>query len=239
MILFCYTEIGDSMKRYIFFILCILFLCVGCGKVEDKVISPTPIEDEEEIEAVEVYQDENYMPISFYTFSGNQIQKKDTHTGNYQKLDDILFYQVFPSIENQVTLHDSFGKSFYDQWISYATEKPVRMGFSLQFSTNTGDIFYNILRPNDAMSHWEYIMGYLYDDYANLGKSFYSHVEDNEFGPTTLFTAIKLQCGDQCANITSPIILTVYTYDDEEDFLDGVYRGNSQATMTICINGNC
>ena len=36
-------------------------------------------------------------------------------------------------------------------------------------------------------------MNYLYDDYANQNKSFYSHIENNKMNDNTLFTAFKMQ----------------------------------------------
>ena len=83
------------------------------------------------------------------------------------------------------------------------------------------------------MDKWEHLMTYLYDDYANRNKSFYSHIENNEYNENTLFTAIKLQSSYSCSEITSNIYLTVFTYDTEDDFENNEYRGNSKYTITI------
>ena len=82
-------------------------------------------------------------------------------------------------------------------------------------------------------------MAYLYDDYVNRNKSFYSHIEMNEFTDSSFVTAIKLQCGAYFLDINSPVTFQVFTYDSEDDFLDGKYRGNSQSSMTICLNSLC
>ena len=88
------------------------------------------------------------------------------------------------------------------------------------------------------MNRWEHLMNYLYDDYANKGKGFYSHIENNEYNENTLFTAIKIQSSYQVDEIDSKILLTVFTYDTEDDFDEsGEYRGNSSYTMTICLEG--
>ena len=64
------------------------------------------------------------------------------------------------------------------------------------------------------------LMNYLYDDYQNRGKSFYSHIESNQVTPETLYTAFKMQASYGCGDINSAIKFTVFTYDDLEDFDD-------------------
>jgi hypothetical protein len=89
------------------------------------------------------------------------------------------------------------------------------------------------------MDKWEYFMAYIYDDYLNRYNGWYSHIEPEEYNESTLFTAIKLQCGGYMNQIHSPVKFSVFTYDSEDDFLDGHYRGNSISTITICMNGLC
>ena len=89
------------------------------------------------------------------------------------------------------------------------------------------------------MEKWEYLLNYLYDDYVNRGKGFYSHIEENEYNENTLLTSIKLQSNDRALGINNKILLTVFTYDSEDDFLDGEYRGNSSSTLTICVSDKC
>ena len=49
----------------------------------------------------------------------------------------------------------------------------------------------------------------------------------------TIYSSIKLYLHKQINEITSPITLTVFTYKDDSDFVDGHYRGNSKYTITI------
>ena len=49
----------------------------------------------------------------------------------------------------------------------------------------------------------------------------------------TVFSSIKLYLHNKTNEITSPITLTAFTYKDDNDFLDGHYRGNSKYTITI------
>ena len=225
------------MKKKICLLLFILLLC-GCSKENKKVLPKE--ENKEEIPIIEEYKDLNDTPISFYQLKGNTLTKISNLSGSYNALDDIGVFQIYPSKEEVITLNSSFASSFYEEYIKYKEKLNIKIGFSIDFVLdNQEEISYLILTPQNTMDHWEYLMGYLYDDYINQGKGFYSHIEESEYSDTTLFTALKLQCGAYVDKIKSPIHLTVFTYDSEDDFLDGKYRGNSFSTLTICLNNNC
>ncbi len=226
-------------KKICFCLLMLLFLC-GCSKKEEVIETKPTDEKEEVIEVTPTYQDHNQTPISFYQLKGNQLVKISSITGNYNGLDDVGLFQIYPSNEDVVSLNSTFASSFYQTWSSYNPLGTLKIGFSLEVPIEGKEtITYNIFNPNQTMDHWEYFMAYLYDDYANQGKSFYSHIEPNEYTDTTLFTAFKLQCGAYSYDISSKVLLTVFTYDGEDDFLDGKYRGNSSYTLPICIHGAC
>ena len=73
----------------------------------------------------------------------------------------------------------------------------------------------------------------MYDDVHQADGAFYSHLEMSDVKDNTIYSSIKLT-GIETANIESPITLTVFTYDGDEDFdSDGNYRGNSKYTITI------
>lgn len=226
------------MKKTIYFLIFILLLC-GCSKVDKKKL-PKDEKKEEIIQKIEVYKDLNDTPISFYQLNGNTLAKISNISESYNALDDIGIFQIYPSNEEVITLNSSFASDFYDEYIKYRERINIKIGFSIDFLLDTGEeISYLILTPQNTMDHWEYLMGYLYDDYINQGKSFYSHIEMADYSDTTLFTALKLQCGAYVDKISSPIHLTVFTYDSEDDFLGNKYRGNSSSTITICLNNNC
>ena len=227
------------MQRKYFLLLFILFVLCGCSK-ENKKNLPVEEQKEEAVPEVEVYKDLNDTPISFYQLKGNSLTKISNLSGYYNALDDIGIFQIYPSNEEKITLNSSFASSFYEEYSKYKQQLNIKIGFSIDFLLDTGEkISYLILTPENTMDHWEYLMGYLYDDYVNQGKGFYSHIEMSDYSDTTLFTALKLQCGAYFDKIKSPVHLTVFTYDSEDDFLDGKYRGNSSSTLTICLNNNC
>ena len=220
-----------KLKLIIIFLIPILFIC-GCDKKEEK--KEKKKEEKQEVIVKEPeYQDSNNTPISIYSLRGNQLVKLTEDTKNLQVLDDIGLFQIYPSNEDTITIN-SFGSDFYNEFSKYNTNNNLKIGFNITFETTTNEtISYNILGPNNTFDKWEYLMNYLYDDYANMGKSFYSHIEEQDLHEDTLFTAIKMQCGGKINEIKDKIELTVFTYDTEDDFLDGKYRGNSKYTYTI------
>lgn len=226
------------MRWKYFLLLFFIFILCGCSKENKKVLPKE--EKKEEVPIIEEYKDLNDTPISFYQLKGNTLTKISNLFGSYNALDDIGVFQIYPSNEEKITLNSSFASSFYEEYSKYKERLNIKIGFFIDFYLDTGEeIFYFILTPENTMDHWEYLMGYLYDDYINQGKGFYSHIEMSDYSDTTLFTALKLQCGAYIDKIKSPIHLTVFTYDSEDDFLDGKYRGNSSSTITICLNNNC
>ncbi len=215
------------MKKYLLVII-ICLLCIGCGKKEVVIKEKEDIK-EEVVE--DSYKDLNNTPIGLYRLSGNKLVKVEKDIKKFKVEEDIGIYQVYFSNDKEIDLNKGFADSYYDLYNKYN----VKVGFNIKFKLKNGeDISYNILNPSQTFDKWEYLMNYLYDDYANKGKSFYSHIEENQYNDSTLFTAIKLQSSYQCDNIDSNIILSVFTYDSEDDFLDGEYRGNSLYSTKIC-----
>ena len=217
------------MKKYLILIICLL-LFTGCTtkKVEKKVKKVKEETKEEKI----VYKDENMMPISFY-----ENNKKITTQSVIQKVGyDLGVFQIFPSNEDTLQLNKSHWDSFYEEWNKYDTNHTTKIGYNVSFTTTDGkNISYNILSPTYPKEYDSYMMPFLYDDYNNRGKSWYSHVEENEYNENTFLTSIKLFANGDISNISSNINLTVFTYDTEDDFDPDTkeYRGNSKATLVL------
>lgn len=216
-----------------------LSLCLfGCEKVKKNNSELNQNIKKEEKISPPTYQDVNNTPISFYQLAGNTLTKVNQINGTFNPLDDIFLLQIYPSNLDTIQLSDNFGTSFYEEFLKYNQNNNIKIGFSISYNMNGENIHYNVLTPNNTMDHWEQFMAYIYDDYFNLGKSFYSHIENDEYTDTTLFTSIKLQCGAYCKD-ASDIKITVFTYDSEDDFSNNVYRGNSQSSISVCLNNEC
>ncbi len=224
------------MKKHIIILLLISILLVGCTKkqteVKDKTKKVENTEQKEEVPQEPVYSDQNNTPIGLFSNG----QKISTFNAHLTPLEDINIFQIYPAKEG--IIQGNFGESFYNEYSKYKTTIPnLQIGFNIKYTLETGEnVSYNILNPYQTNEKYsEYILSYLYDDYANRGKGFYSHLEQSDYNENTLFTSIKLQAGGYSYKIKSNIELTVFTYDSEDDFENGEYRGNSKDTITIQI----
>ena len=228
------------MKKYILFLLLIIILVSGCSKKVENT-STEKEKKEDIVEEVEVpkYSDLNNTPISLYKLNGNKLTKLNSIRIDPSPMEDIGIYQIYPSNEEEVYLNKGFGEQFYDEWMNYNKDNNLKIGFNLKYTLLDGtNISQNILNPsmtNDK--YWENLLIYLYDDYANRGKGFYSHLEMEDYNDNTLFTAIKIQGCGNVLGIQNKIELEVFTYDTDDDFDEnGEYRGNSFNKMNLCMN---
>ena len=219
------------MKKLLIPILIILLIC-GCTKETKKEEVIKKEKKEEPVVVEETYKDLNNTPIGIYKLNGNTLTKLTSIDKHLNVEEDIGVFQIYPSNEDVINLNTNYGESFYNEYIKYPN---IKIGFNIKYETSNGVTSYNILSPDNTFDHWEHLMNYLYDDYANRYSSFYSHIESNQVNENTLYTSIKLQASYSCSEITN-IKLTVFTYDTEDDFLDNEYRGNSKYTMNININ---
>ena len=221
------------MKK-ILLVLVVLLLFCGCTKKE-KVIEKAKEEKKEEVIEKDTYKDENKTPIGFYKVQGNTLTKITKVNVTPVVEQDMGVFQIYPSNEDNLTIDKGFGLAFYDEWNKYNN---IKLGYNIKFSLADGrNISYNIFSPENTFDQWEYLMTYLYDDYNNFGKGFYSHIEKEQFNENTLMTSIKIQSSYSVDQINSKISLTVFTYDSEDDFENNEYRGNSSYTMDICLEG--
>ena len=221
------------MKKLLLVLIVLLIVC-GCTKKEEVKEKPKEEKKEEVIEK-DTYKDENKTPIGFYKVQGNTLTKLTKINVTPVVEQDMGVFQIYPSNEDNLTIDKGFGLAFYDEWNKYNN---IKLGFNIKFSLADGrNISYNIFSPENTFDQWEYLMTYLYDDYNNFGKGFYSHIEKEQFTENTLMTSIKIQSSYSVDQINSKISLTVFTYDTEDDFDNNEYRGNSSYTMDICLEG--
>ncbi|MBR2828662.1 MAG: hypothetical protein IKE70_05475, partial [Bacilli bacterium] len=179
------------MKKIFILVLFLSIFLGGCNKKEKE--EPIQIKEKEEIKEIETYKDLNNTPICFYELRNNTLTKLTSINKTLSNLEDIGLFQVYPSCKENINLTKSFAESFKEEWDKY-NKGTLKMGYNLTFNTKEeSTITFNILSPDNTMEHWEYIMAYLYDDYANRTKGYYSHLESNEYNENSLLTAIKLQ----------------------------------------------
>lgn len=220
------------MKRFIIIITILLIVC-GCTKNNEEKKDIVKKEKKEDV--VDTYKDNNVTPIGIYKLEGNTLTRLNKINVTPAIEQEIGTFQIFPSFEESVVLNKGFGLACYDEWEKY---KDVKLGINIKFSLSDGEnISYNIFSPENTFDKWEYLMNYLYDDYANFGKGFYSHMEKEDFNENSLITSLKIQSSYSIGLVNSKIVVTAFTYDTEDDIKDNEYRGNSSHSMTICLLG--
>lgn len=191
--------------------------------------------EEIEEEKEEVYVDDNPIKIGLY-INSNSVKKLITEYKSSWVAEEIMgmFYAI-PTNESVVTGKD-FKTSWEKYWNEYTNIEKYRIGYNIKFTLNTGEVIDQIiLNPNHAFLMFPKVQFYLYDDVNLIPGRRYYHVTQGEMNENTQCTSVKIVGDKQTKNIISPIELTVFTFDGQEDFdpVTGKYRGNSHYTILI------
>lgn len=214
------------MKKIILFILICLFI-TGCNKTDeiDKKRESTSNDIVEELE--EKYVDDNPIIVGLYENDKTLIKNYDTTKENFK---DLIFSVYFTNEEILESRNQKYNwNKYYNQ---YTNIDDYKIGFSFKFESVAGKIEKTVLNlDNFACSPYFYI--YIYDDINQPDGTFYSHLTEEELNENNVFSSIKLYLVE-ADKIKSPIELTVFTYNGEEDFDEfNNYRGNSKYTINI------
>jgi len=216
------------MKRILLIIT--IFLLVGCQKeneeeikrIEKLVNDPVPTATEEP-----VYVDENPIKVGIY----KDYKLVHEYNTKFKDQTDIAIFNVMFSNEEKITKEKDYKTTWKKIYNLYDNIDEYKIGFEIDVEIN-GEKQENImLNPKNQHKIYPTLYAYLYDDIHNSG--YYSHVTMDTLKDNTIYSSIKLYLHKETKNITSPITLTVFTYKDDNDFIDGHYRGNSKYTITI------
>ncbi len=215
------------MFKKITILLLLLSLC-SCTKEKNN----NPIEDIPDVTIdepiVPKYNDENPVKVGLYQ-NGNLVKEitapivDDVDIGSF----DVYFTQ-------EEHLGSSNTKNNFNKYYNnYENPEKYKIGFYISYEHTDGLKEATILSPK-GMYAVSPIFNYLYDDIHQPNGAWYSHVEEGDVKDNTIYSSIKLYTAGSSDKIKSPITLTVFTYDTEDDFTeDGKYRGNSKYTITI------
>ena len=217
------------MKKILLIIM--LFLLVGCTpKNQDEIDKTAELINNQQTNTPKAtptpYVDTNPIKVGIYKdgILLTEYNKKFT-----AQTDIAIFNIVFTNDEKLPN------KSFKTLWKEYCDQyeniDEYKIGFEIKVYINGEEQTNVMLNPKNQHKIYPYLYAYLYDDIHNSGH--YSHVETKDVKDDTIYSSIKLYLHKQINEITSPITLTVFTYKDDNDFIDGHYRGNSKYTITI------
>ena len=143
-----------------------------------------------------------------------------------------LFFTVYFT-NDQFLTSGSRKYKWYDYYNKYDNIENYKIGYNISFSVGDEIISKNVTSVTNEYVFDPYFYIYLYDDIHQNDGAWYSHITKDKDGKNTMYTSIKLYLV-KISRVTSPITLTVFTYDSPDDFdSDGNYRGNSKYQIKI------
>lgn len=90
-----------------------------------------------------------------------------------------------------------------------------------------------MLKPSDALSFFDYLEIYLYDDIHQTPGAWYTHLEDKDMLESTIISSIKLTSGSKISEV-GDITLTAFLYQGDQCFdAQGQYFGSVLESITI------
>lgn len=206
-----------------------IFLVTGCGKRAENTIIEVDDQKDESQEVVETYVDDNPVKVGLY-MNGKKVSE---YTTRFVDNKDIASFDVY------FTDLDDVGSSntkanFKKYYSNYNNPEKYKIGFFVSFDTKDKHNEKVILDPDVEFALAPCIYLYLYDDVHQPDGAWYSHITKNDYSEETIFSSIKLYLAEKSNEITSDITVSVFTYDDMDDFDEnGYYRGNSIHTAII------
>ena len=217
-----------------YFLLILFLLLSGCSKKTEPI---NPIEDKEEIEKIEEtevkYIDNNPIKLSLYRNNNGILEKVNTYTSKWQKLNEIIVLSTVYSEDDNLYGY-YFQDIFNEYYNTYEIIQEYKIGYHVSFDLEDGSkIDKTILSPKDNDVIKCFIELFLYDDINQEKGAWYRHVEENEVTENTIFTSVKVFASTYYDQISSPITLTAFTYKKDDLDESNNYKGNSKYTIIL------
>ena len=220
------------MKKTLLLLLIGIILLTGCN--QKKATEKQDVKKEPEIDVplepeVDEYVDDNPIVVGLYENYYNLVPA-DYYTANV-RLKDIVFSTFYT---NDEYLMDGYMKWKWLQYYNNYTDiDGYKIGYNISFDVGDEHYSNNLIEITDEYVFNPYFYVYLYDDINQEDGVWYSHLTKEGVQDYNIFTSIKIFLVES-DQITSPITLTVFTYNSEDDFDElGNYRGNSKYQINI------
>lgn len=205
-------------------------ILTGCSskkeevKVKEKEVKP----QEQEIIEEEKYIDDNPITVGLYEEYSTLVKEYYTEKTSLKD----LFFSTFYTNDEYI-VQGYVKNRFINYFNNYENYDKYKIGYTISFYVGDEYISKTITEITDEYVFNPYFYVYLYDDVNHEIGAWYSHLTKDDVQDYNIFTSIKLYLVE-IDKVTSPITLTAFTYDSEDDFDDdGNYRGNSKYTITI------
>ena len=207
-------------------IFCIFLILTGCQENNNDTLKEISID---ETIKTDNYVDDNPIRVALYEDS-HIVKSYQTTLENFK--DIAVFTVYYTNIEKLDSSNVKYNyRKYYNQ---YENIDNYKTGFYITFEVDGEKIEQLALDPTSKHAMTPYLYIYLYDDINQTPGTFYSHLEPEDIKDNTIISSIKLFLAQEGKKITSPISLTVFTYDGDDDFTeDNHYRGISSYTIEI------
>ncbi len=214
------------MKK-IYLIIFILLFITGCNNNTKEFIK-----DDRKLEFnMETYHSDNPITVGLY----EDYELINTYNWKAKDNSEIAVFNVYYTNEEKLD-SKNIKYNFNKYYSNYQDIDNYKIGFHVSFMVNDKLMESTILEPTTEYFLAPYIYIYLYDDINQANGAWYSHLTMDDMQDNTIFSSIKLYYTAEGTNITSPIELTVFTYNSPNDFdKSNNYLGNSKYTIKINI----
>ena len=214
------------LKKIIIFLIIITITGCKTKSIEEK---EKIVEDNDTEKIVEPVVEKTIPTnLGLYTLNNGIRTIVTEYESNFPQYQDLVSFETYFTKDN--TLPNNNQKNLWNQY--YETYKDIpnlKIGYHIKFTTDEGEVDKTITSPEDVESFFNYIQIYLYDD-IHQESGWYSHVTKEDMKEETIFTSIKLTGSTKIDNISSPITLTVFSYQKGEKIF---FDDNNSYQITI------
>lgn len=221
------------MKKIILLITTLLIL-TGCTNQntnniqEEKQPNNKTIQEEPIVEE-DIYVDDNPIKVALY----QNGKKVTSYSSTFSDGKDLAVFDIYYTDIDKVSSTNT-KKNYQKHLKEYENIDGYKNGFYITFEADGKQMESLILDASGTYSLEPYMYVYLYDDINQAPNTYYSHLKKSDMNEKTIISSIKLYLAYETHKISSPISITAFTYNGEEDFTEeNKYRGISSYTIEI------
>ena len=221
------------MKKIILLITT-LFILTGCTNQNTNNIQEDTQTNNETMKDLptikeDIYVDDNPIKVALY----QNGKKVTTYSSTFADGKDLAVFDIYYTDIDKVSSTNT--KKNYQKYLNeYENIEEYKNGFYITFEADGKQMESLILDARGTYSLEPYMYVYLYDDINQAPNTYYTHLKKSDMNENTIISSIKLYLAYETHKISSPISITAFTYNGDEDFTEeNKYRGISSYTVEI------